>query len=1362
MTVIQSMVLDADETTIQAIQETLSRLSIVVSPAGSDVQSQRTKKHKSGEKVGSEKDELAVWFSVHRQDVIDILDRQKAAVSRALEILAVQDPCLFNYSAEYLLYNFDRLSADDFTPTEDDLLHVPYADDVSGEIQCFENFRLQLVPELGKPHHLEFSSSSVLFFVVSLIADELSLEATVSTWKKLITTLSEKPDLHPRPCIVLLFTGTDLFRRLKKDESTLDEIRRRFSISGRSLMVYTFTINTFDVQLVEFVHDCVTKIIKLPKGDPLSSVPAPLSFRLLESVLRAKMSQQQANKILGNNVRNFLTIRKLSKFISNSPELRSDRVRLSTVRQILDSEILYQRQLETIVNVLLMPFKVDQDKKMSKLLNEKQVKAVFANIENIKQVNEKLLNVIQEGDIVLDGVNLIANGFSKLAPFLKVYSLYMSNYDNAISTFNQAMTKNPKLEKFIDKFFLSPECQQYFRNRSIEDVLAAPLWHIPQALSLLMTLSKNVSPQHRSAQLLLECISQIEKVQSYLEDSKVKAQTDGKVLKFLEFKVCRRLPSLVRPGRYFIRHRFIIISCPEKNLPETMMNAYLFNDLLIITSDSHATFKEEAYHPSASGLAPLGDTFDDDLGVHIIFLAFSQLVRPGDSTLSEKRRGAENTAPPTATTQKVEQTAAPSGVVPLYLETFQRGGRITYVLTFNNNNEKQHWEQQLTQLCLNLEHFINNLNKASMETPAEEWDMCWFIDFKNEIVIEKKIGAGAFGIVYAGKWYKNKNNAEDQIDVAIKMLKSQSIEGDSSAFREFKREVNILRRLGHPNILRIFGASLQQPNVAMITELANTGNLKKLLLKTDFDLSWSERLNLLTQCARGMEYLHTRTPPVLHRDLKTENLLLFQGEDGKLLLKVADFGFAKVRLHTVTLTGQAGTPLYMSPEMLREDRNLVGLPSDVYSYAVIMWEVLTRQEVWKGVNWMVVTSKVVAKERPPIPIFSDYRSLLRQTGGSQRDQEGLFSNFVKLMVACWAQEPHQRPNFSEIVTRQMRECVSVLPPRGTTQQIVQQQQRQFQQPSSGGVDLKTRLKQYQESLSKDRQTVCLNDVRASVVVKADLASNPFLQRDQTKPVAPDNVATTAASDSRARSLSTAFVPGGHPNKQPDPPKEKQQQQQPQPSNAPPPPEKMDSHEVDEKKAAVRNSRRGSLFVAFVRKKKPKEDTPEVKDSESPPAPSAPVQSNSRSKRKTVAIVANAVPNGPSAAGSCDVPPPTATAKSNSKHTAESSSSKTKKTDTDSNNNRAPPVSGVNTTIRDLVAVSSNSAGTQAPVVAASTPQDSPQSSASGSQPQNNSISQDSTKKTFNSSISFWRKQEEKTPCVTSSATSGEPSKQQKK
>ena len=213
--------------------------------------------------------------------------------------------------------------------------------------------------------------------------------------------------------------------------------------------------------------------------------------------------------------------------------------------------------------------------------------------------------------------------------------------------------------------------------------------------------------------------------------------------------------------------------------------------------------------------------------------------------------------------------------------------------------------------------------------------------------------------------------------------------------KDFSTELAIMVKLRSPRIVAVYGVVTTDTTwLGLVVEYCGGGDLREALDADDAaSIDEAQRRSWLSDIALGMAYLYSKG--VEHRDLKTLNILL----DGDRRCKVTDFGLSKSEsLNTAatqsTMGGAKGTPSYMAPELLED--NLFDEKSDVYSFAIVMWEIWDGGVPWHGLKPVQITRKVVDKrERPPPP-------------------EGAPTDLVALMQRCWAPEPDARPCFADI------------------------------------------------------------------------------------------------------------------------------------------------------------------------------------------------------------------------------------------------------------------------------------------------------------------------------------------------------------
>uniref|UniRef100_A0A7N0ZWQ7 non-specific serine/threonine protein kinase n=1 Tax=Kalanchoe fedtschenkoi TaxID=63787 RepID=A0A7N0ZWQ7_KALFE len=227
---------------------------------------------------------------------------------------------------------------------------------------------------------------------------------------------------------------------------------------------------------------------------------------------------------------------------------------------------------------------------------------------------------------------------------------------------------------------------------------------------------------------------------------------------------------------------------------------------------------------------------------------------------------------------------------------------------------------------------------AHESNPMLECDIRW-----EDLNLREKIGQGSYAVVYRGIWNGS--------DVAIKVfVGNDQLE---ETLPDYRKEINIMRRLRHPNVLLFMGAVYSKERLAIITEYMPRGSLFKTLHKNSQMMDIKRRLRMALDVAKGMNYLHRLNPPIVHRDLKTSNLLV----DRNWTVKVGDFGLSRLKNSTfLTAKSGRGTPQWMAPEVLRNEPS--NEKSDVFSFGVILWELVTESVPWSELNSLQVAYSV--------------------------------------------------------------------------------------------------------------------------------------------------------------------------------------------------------------------------------------------------------------------------------------------------------------------------------------------------------------------------------------------------------------------
>jgi len=209
-----------------------------------------------------------------------------------------------------------------------------------------------------------------------------------------------------------------------------------------------------------------------------------------------------------------------------------------------------------------------------------------------------------------------------------------------------------------------------------------------------------------------------------------------------------------------------------------------------------------------------------------------------------------------------------------------------------------------------------------------------------ELIATKCIGSGVTSEVYQGHWTRIGKV------VAIKMITERSaIRPDEQI--AFAREMKVLTKVHHENLVQLYGVCIDHPPLRIVTEFCEGGACFELLHNSDdIEIIWPQQIKMCKDVAAAMCYLHTYDPMIIHRDLKSLNLLLDRPVYGPTdipLVKVCDFGVAKLQREGEwgQMTAQAGTKHWMAPEMWRG--TTYDEKVDVFSYAMVIYEIVCRE-----------------------------------------------------------------------------------------------------------------------------------------------------------------------------------------------------------------------------------------------------------------------------------------------------------------------------------------------------------------------------------------------------------------------------------
>eukprot|EP00040_Diaphanoeca_grandis_P022468 m.120716 g.120716 ORF g.120716 m.120716 type:complete len:584 (+) comp28827_c2_seq1:184-1935(+) len=263
------------------------------------------------------------------------------------------------------------------------------------------------------------------------------------------------------------------------------------------------------------------------------------------------------------------------------------------------------------------------------------------------------------------------------------------------------------------------------------------------------------------------------------------------------------------------------------------------------------------------------------------------------------------------------------------------------------------------------------------------------------LILKNLLGVGAFGKVYKASMHG--------LDVAVKFFQNEEVR------EEFCQEAGVLLRAQeHPNVLKFIGVSIfddfdqyeritELPPLGLVTELCANGNLRKFLVG-DVKLDFEGCRKMALGIAEGCCYIHSQG--IVHRDLKPDNIML----DGNHMPKLVDFGQSRVVALDRTMTADVrGSLLWRAPEIMTGGNGKktskitnYGIESDIYSFGIIFWQIVSRDEPYKSVerSWDIIRGVQDGTLRPHC-------------------EDHWPPRMAMLMRWCWAGDPCSRPTASE-------------------------------------------------------------------------------------------------------------------------------------------------------------------------------------------------------------------------------------------------------------------------------------------------------------------------------------------------------------
>ncbi|KAL8214455.1 hypothetical protein R6Q57_003904 [Mikania cordata] len=266
-----------------------------------------------------------------------------------------------------------------------------------------------------------------------------------------------------------------------------------------------------------------------------------------------------------------------------------------------------------------------------------------------------------------------------------------------------------------------------------------------------------------------------------------------------------------------------------------------------------------------------------------------------------------------------------------------------------------------------------------------------------------KVGSGGYGTVYYGK-------LNDGKEIAVKILENNNV---YQGKKEFANEVSLLSRIHHRNLVQFLGFCQEEGKDILVYEFMHNGTLKEHLYgpkARDRSVKWIKRLEIAEESAKGIEYLHTGcVPSIIHRDLKTSNILL----DKNMSAKVSDFGLSKLAVEGTSHVSSIvrGTVGYLDPEYYISNR--LTDKTDIYSFGVILLELISGQEAISNENFGINCRNIVQWAKTHIE-NGDIQGIIDPTLGNEYDIQSMWKIAEKALM-CVQPHGNMRPSMSEVI-----------------------------------------------------------------------------------------------------------------------------------------------------------------------------------------------------------------------------------------------------------------------------------------------------------------------------------------------------------
>ncbi|GFP97609.1 protein kinase 2b chloroplastic [Phtheirospermum japonicum] len=335
----------------------------------------------------------------------------------------------------------------------------------------------------------------------------------------------------------------------------------------------------------------------------------------------------------------------------------------------------------------------------------------------------------------------------------------------------------------------------------------------------------------------------------------------------------------------------------------------------------------------------------------------------------------------------------------------------TKVVPGNAKQQASNPTNQQTHLSAPSDGLVGSLGDLSVSINLKSFTFNELKHATKNFSPDNLIGEGGFGYVFKG-WINENTLASSKPGsgtvVAVKKIKTQSSQGH----REWLTEVRYLGQLRHENLVKLIGYCSESKNRMLVYEFMPKGSLENHLFKKGVQpLSWSTRVQIATDIARGLSFLHSLNANVIYRDLKVSNILV----DSKSHAKLSDFGLARkgpIGDGTHVSTRVVGTMGYAAPEYVASGH--LTPKSDVYSFGVVLLELLSGRRAMGDETIGGPTSTLVEWAKPFLGEGKQFSRIMDTRLRGEYSKKGAQAA-SSLALRCLCVDPKNRPTMVEVL-----------------------------------------------------------------------------------------------------------------------------------------------------------------------------------------------------------------------------------------------------------------------------------------------------------------------------------------------------------